>query len=86
MTCYLLQSLLFAPVLAAWGLGLGTGLTDWQVALYAVAVWLVTVAVAVWLDRTGRRGPFERLLRHLAYPRPTLSPAPTRDASTTRTG
>ena len=86
MTCYLLQSLLFAPVLAAWGLGFGTGLTDWQTALYAVAVWFVTVAVAVWLDRAGQRGPFERLLRHLAYPRPTLSPAPTRDASTTRTG
>lgn len=85
MTSYLLQSLFFAPVLAAWGLGLGAALTDWQAAHYAVAVWLVTVGIAVWLDRTGRRGPFERLLRHLAYPRPALSPETTRDASTTRT-
>ncbi|MFC7432735.1 MULTISPECIES: DUF418 domain-containing protein [unclassified Agrococcus] len=69
MTSYLLQSVLFAPVLSAWGLGLGGVLTEWQGALYAVGVWLVTVAVAVALDVAGRRGPAETLLRRLAYPR-----------------
>lgn len=69
MTSYLLQSVLFAPVLSAWGLGLGGVLTEWQGALYAVGVWLVTVAVAVALDAAGRRGPAETLLRRLAYPR-----------------
>lgn len=76
MTSYLLQSLLFAPVLSAWGLGLGGVLTEWQGALYAVAVWLITVVVAVLLERSGRRGPFEVLLRRLAYPR-TAQATPT---------
>lgn len=69
MTSYLLQSVLFAPVLSAWGLGLGGVLTEWQGALYAVGVWLVTVVVALALDAGGRRGPAETLLRRLAYPR-----------------
>lgn len=69
MTSYLLQSVLFVPVLSAWGLGLGGVLTEWQGALYAVGVWLVTVVVAVALDAAGRRGPAETLLRRLAYPR-----------------
>lgn len=68
MTSYLLQSVLFAPVLSAWGLGLGGVLTEWQGALYALGVWLVTVVVAVALDAAGRRGPAETLLRRLAYP------------------
>ncbi|GAA2174573.1 DUF418 domain-containing protein [Agrococcus versicolor] len=69
LSSYLLQSVLFAPVLSAWGLGLGGVLTEWQGALYAVGVWLVTVAVALALDAAGRRGPAETLLRRLAYPR-----------------
>lgn len=69
MTSYLLQSVLFVPVLSAWGLGLGGVLTEWQGALYAVGVWLVTVVVAVALEAAGRRGPAETLLRRLAYPR-----------------
>jgi uncharacterized protein len=69
MTSYLLQSVLFVPVLAAWGLGLGGVLAEWQGALYGVGVWLVTVAIAVVLERRGQRGPFEVLLRRLAYPR-----------------
>ncbi|QCR19646.1 hypothetical protein C1N71_09625 [Agrococcus sp. SGAir0287] len=68
MTSYLVQSVLFAPVLSAWGLGIGGVLTEWQGALYAVGVWLVTVAVAVALERAGRPGPAETLLRRLAYP------------------
>jgi uncharacterized membrane protein YeiB len=38
-------------------------------ALYAIAVWLVTIGFAVWLERTGRKGPAEVLLRRLVYRR-----------------
>jgi uncharacterized membrane protein YeiB len=70
LTSYLLQSLMFAPLLSAWGLGLGGRIGTAQAAALAVGVWLVTVAIAVTLDRAGRRGPFEVLLRRLTYGRP----------------
>lgn len=73
LTCYLLQSVLFAPLLAAWGLGLGGALSPLQAAGLAVAVWLVTLAVAVLLERAGRRGPAEALLRRLSYGRRPLA-------------
>ncbi|QRN80889.1 MAG: DUF418 domain-containing protein [Nocardiopsis sp. BM-2018] len=53
----------FAPLLCAWGLGLGGVLTQWQAALLAVAVWAVSLALAVLLERSGRPGPAESLLR-----------------------
>lgn len=81
LTSYLLQSVLFAPVLSAWGLGLGGVLTEWQGALYALGVWLVTVAVAVALDAAGRRGPAETLLRRLADPRDAKAQPPAMRAS-----
>ncbi|MCK0118563.1 DUF418 domain-containing protein [Isoptericola sp. S6320L] len=67
LTSYLLQSVIFAPLLCAWGLGLGGVLDQWQAALVAVATWLVTVVVAVGLARNDRRGPAERVLRVLTY-------------------
>ncbi|MEU4617896.1 DUF418 domain-containing protein [Streptomyces umbrinus] len=67
LSCYLAHSLLFAPVLAAWGLGLGEHLSSWSMALFAVGVWLVTVAGAYALERAGRRGPAETVLRRLMY-------------------
>ncbi|MET9818579.1 DUF418 domain-containing protein [Streptomyces sp. NPDC006355] len=67
LSCYLAHSLLFAPVLAAWGLGLGAHLGSATMALFALAVWLVTVAGAYVLERAGRRGPAEVLLRRLMY-------------------
>jgi uncharacterized membrane protein YeiB len=66
---YLAHSLLFAPALAAWGLGLGAHLNSASMALFAVGVWLVTVAGAYALHRAGRRGPAEALLRRLVYGR-----------------
>ena len=66
LTFYLAQSLAFAPVMSAWGLGLGAHLSSWSIALYAVAVWLVSLA-AVILGRRGIRGPAETLLRWLSY-------------------
>jgi uncharacterized membrane protein YeiB len=38
--------------------------------LVAVGTWLLTVAAAFWLDRAGRRGPAEVLLRRLTYRKP----------------
>ncbi|MFD5895058.1 DUF418 domain-containing protein [Streptomyces sp. NPDC060366] len=67
LSCYLTHSLIFAPLLAAWGLGLGEHLTSATMALVAVGVWLVTVAGAYALERAGRRGPAEALLRRLMY-------------------
>jgi uncharacterized protein len=37
-------------------------------------VWLVTVAVAVALERRGLPGPAERAIRRLAYGRPAPGP------------
>ncbi|GHC74683.1 hypothetical protein GCM10007079_09120 [Nocardiopsis terrae] len=64
---YLLQSVLFAPLLCAWGLGLGGVLAQWQAVLVAVAVWLFTLVLAAVLDHAGRPGPAERLLRALVH-------------------
>jgi uncharacterized membrane protein YeiB len=66
---YLAHSVLFAPVLAAWGLGLGEHLGSAGMALFAVGVWLVTVVAAAALDRRGLPGPAEWLLRRLVYGR-----------------
>ena len=67
LTCYLLQSVMFAPMLSAWGLGLGGSLSTAQAAALALAVWAVTVLVAVTLQRAGRTGPFEVVLRRWTY-------------------
>ncbi|MGW6131199.1 DUF418 domain-containing protein [Cellulomonas sp. NPDC055163] len=69
LTSYLLQSVMFAPLLSAWGLGLGGRIGTAQAAVLAVGVWLVTVVIAVAMHRAGRRGPFEVLLRRLTYGR-----------------
>ena len=70
LTCYLLQSALMAPVLAAWGLGYGGTWGTATATGFAVGVWAVTVLVAVALERAGRRGPFEVVLRRITYGRP----------------
>lgn len=69
LSSYLAQSVVFAPLMSAWGLGLGAALSSWSIALVAIATWLLTVVLAVLLERAGRRGPAEWLLRRLAYPR-----------------
>ncbi|PJJ72645.1 putative membrane protein YeiB [Diaminobutyricimonas aerilata] len=68
LSCYLAQSIVFAPLMSAWGLGVGAHLSSWSIALVAVATWLLTVVLAVLLERAGRRGPAEWALRRLAYP------------------
>lgn len=66
---YLAQSLVFGPVLAAWGLGLGAYLSSWSAVLIGVGVWSATVVVAYRMDLAGMRGPAEVLLRRLTYRR-----------------
>ena len=62
---YLTHSIVMAPMLSAWGLGLGGHFTNATMALYAIGLWLATVVVAALMERRGLQGPFERLLRHL---------------------
>lgn len=69
LTFYLAQSVVFAPVMSAWGLGVGASLSSWSIALVAVGVWVASVVVAAIMERAGVRGPAEVLLRRLAYGR-----------------
>ncbi|MFD9944918.1 DUF418 domain-containing protein [Nonomuraea sp. NPDC059023] len=69
LSAYLAQSLLCAPVLAAWGLGLGAHLHSAAMAGYAVGVWLITAAGAWALERRKLPGPAEIVLRRLTAPR-----------------
>jgi uncharacterized protein len=69
LSCYLAQSVLCAPALAAWGFGLGAVFGSFAVAVFAVGVWLLTVVIAYISERAGVRGPAETLLRRLVYPR-----------------
>ncbi|MFC4563817.1 DUF418 domain-containing protein [Nocardiopsis mangrovi] len=64
---YLAQSVVWGLFLAAWGLGLGAYLSSWTAVPVALGTWLLTVAGALLLDRAGRRGPAETLLRTLTY-------------------
>ena len=66
LTCYLLQSVLMVPLLPAWTLALGGVLGTAQAALFAIAVYLVTVAIALLLRSWGDRRPAETLLRRFA--------------------
>lgn len=74
---YLAQSLVLPPLLAAWGLGLGTSLSSWSAVLVAVATWSATLAAASAMDRAGVRGPAETLLRRLTYGRAARGPGGT---------
>ncbi|MFR9728393.1 DUF418 domain-containing protein [Saccharopolyspora sp. MS10] len=68
---YLAQSVIFVPLLSAWGLGVGAHLSSWSAMLVGIASWLLTVVLAHALDRRGLRGPAEILLRRLSYRRST---------------
>ncbi|WP_254392215.1 DUF418 domain-containing protein [Streptomyces buecherae] len=69
LSCYVGHSLVFAPLLAAWGLGLGAAFGSAGMAAFAVGVWLSSAVVAYGLERAGRRGPAEAALRRLTYGR-----------------
>lgn len=67
MTCYLIQSPVWAIMFTPFLLDLSDTLTVTSTALLAMAVWLGTVILADQMRRRGQRGPFERLLRRATY-------------------
>lgn len=67
MTCYLAQSVFWMVIFTPFLLDLSETFTVASTALLAVGVWLVTVALAEWMRSTGRRGPFEVLVRRITY-------------------
>lgn len=85
LSSYLWQSLIFAPLLSAWGFALGDDIGTWQAMLLATLVWLASVVICDQLGRSGRRGPAELALRRFTYGKfaavaagsgqPALSPA-----------
>ncbi|MGH3900129.1 MAG: DUF418 domain-containing protein [Pseudonocardiaceae bacterium] len=70
MTCYLLQSVVFVVVLAAYGGGLGNRFGLVEIAILATVTWALTVLLAEGMSRRNYRGPAEVLLRRLTYARP----------------
>jgi uncharacterized protein len=67
LTCYVAQSVVWAVAFTPFLLGLADDLTVTTTALLATATWLATVAIADALGRSGRRGPFEVLVRRVTY-------------------
>lgn len=76
LTFYLLQSVIFAPLLAAWGLGLGEQINTTGAVLISLGIWALSIALAAILERRGQRGPMEAVLRRFSYlPPEKLTPA-----------
>ncbi|OLT25010.1 hypothetical protein BJF83_05975 [Nocardiopsis sp. CNR-923] len=67
LTFYLANSVLVAVILHPDLGGLGARVGAFGALCTAFAVWLLAVCVAAWMDRTGRRGPVDALLRALVY-------------------
>jgi len=67
MTCYLMQSPVWALVFTPYLLDLSGTLTVATTALLATTTWLLTVVAADRMRRAGRRGPFEVLIRRVTY-------------------
>lgn len=65
LSCYLFQAMVFVPLLAAWGLGLGGWWGSAPVALLAVLIWSLSAGLALLFERRGWRGPLEIPLRWL---------------------
>ncbi|MEU8382881.1 DUF418 domain-containing protein [Streptosporangium sp. NPDC048865] len=69
LTCYVLQTSLLTVFLAGYTLNIGDRIHATGAALFALGVWLTGVMVASLLERAGRRGPLDALLRRLVYGR-----------------
>lgn len=67
LSSYLGQSVLLAPLLAAWGLGLGARVGSAGAAGLAIGAWVLLAALAYRWEQRGYRGPAETLLRRLVY-------------------
>ena len=63
MTAYLTQTICFVFVYGTFAI-VGTRAPGTvETALVAVALWLLIAGLCILLERSGRRGPFERMLR-----------------------
>lgn len=67
MSGYLAQSFLFILLCTPAFLGVGLDTSVTGKLLIGFGVWLITLALAVALDRAGKQGPFEWAHRHLSY-------------------
>lgn len=67
MTFYIAQSPVWLVLTEPSLLDLGGKLGPATAAGIAAATWAATLVIASALERAGRRGPFEALLRHLTY-------------------
>lgn len=65
LTCYLAQSIVLAILLSNWGFGIGEKITSVDAALIGIFIWILTILLAVILEKKGRKGPAEVLLRNL---------------------
>ena len=67
MTCYLMQSVVWALVFTPFLLDLSGTLTVAATALLATTTWLATAVITDRMRRSGQRGPFETLIRRITY-------------------
>lgn len=67
MSGYLAQSFLFIALVMPFTLGLGRDATVSGKLLMGLVVWLITLLLAVVLDKADKQGPFEQAHRRLAY-------------------
>ncbi|WP_210408359.1 DUF418 domain-containing protein [Allokutzneria sp. NRRL B-24872] len=67
LTCYLAQSVAWFVIAEPYLFNLVGQLSVVSASLVGLGVWAVTVLGAAWLDRAGRSGPAESLLRRLSY-------------------
>lgn len=67
MTCYLIQSPVWAVTFTPFLLDLSDELTVTTTGLLALVTWLATVGLAEWMRRARLRGPFETLVRRVTY-------------------
>lgn len=73
MSGYLFQSFVFVPLMLPFTLNVGAGAGAFQLMLWALGVWLLSVLLAYGLERAGLPGPFEWAHRRLAYGRDGLT-------------
>lgn len=82
LSAYIAQSLIFAALMPPYALDLGAVLGSAGAASIGVAGWLLMIPPALALQRRGRRGPLEHLLRRLAgSATPRTEGAPAADGS-----
>ena len=67
MSGYLAQSFLFIAICTPAFLGIGLDASVTGKLIIGFVVWLITLLLAVVLDRAGKQGPFEWAHRHLSY-------------------